>query len=171
MQNNPTALLLSTIQNIEFGSLSVHQHPQHYAPMNINGVGLRLQWPRSESDQRSLTPSSRASRCFNSCFSDTVFVTLFCTAVETAISGVHKLLRTGGVPTSLTLLIWRWLTVSSVFAGRSARTSCSSLTRGRAVRLYTPSSPHPPFDFCGRKAPCSLTLLTLPSQSDTLRQL
>ena len=36
----------------------------------------------------------------SSCFSDTVFVTLFRKAVETAISGVHKLLRTGGVPTS-----------------------------------------------------------------------
>ena len=38
----------------------------------------------------------------DSCFSDAVFVTLFRTAVETAISGVHKLLRIGGVPTSLT---------------------------------------------------------------------
>ena len=43
----------------------------------------------------------------NSCFPDTVFVTLLCTAVETAISKVPKLLRTGGVPTSLTLLFWR----------------------------------------------------------------
>ena len=54
----------------------------------------------------------------NSCFADTVFVT-----VETAISEVHKLLRTGGVPISLTWLFWRWLEVSSDFAGRSARTS------------------------------------------------
>ena len=51
-----------------------------------------------------------------------VFVALFRTAVETAVSEVHKLLRTGGVLTSLTLLFWRWLTVSSVFTGRSART-------------------------------------------------
>ena len=36
----------------------------------------------------------------NSCLSDTVFVTLFHTAVETAVGGVHKLLHTGGVPTS-----------------------------------------------------------------------
>ena len=34
----------------------------------------------------------------NSRFSDTVFVTLFRTAVETAVSEVHKLLGTGGVP-------------------------------------------------------------------------
>ena len=56
---------------------------------------------------------------FNSRFSTLVFVALFLTAVETAISEVHKLLGTGGVPTSLTWLFWRWLTVSSVFAGRS----------------------------------------------------
>ena len=55
----------------------------------------------------------------NSCSVDTVFETLFRTAAETAVSEVHKLLGTGGVPTSLTLLFWRWLTVSSVFAGRS----------------------------------------------------
>ena len=34
----------------------------------------------------------------NSC-ADTGFVTLLRTATETAISEVHKLLRTGGVPT------------------------------------------------------------------------
>ena len=39
----------------------------------------------------------------NSCLSGTGFLTLFRTAVETAISKVHKLLGTGGVPTSLTL--------------------------------------------------------------------
>ena len=55
----------------------------------------------------------------NSCFPDTVFVTLFHTSVETAVSKVYKLLRTGGVPTALTLLFWWWLTVSSVFTGRS----------------------------------------------------
>ena len=36
----------------------------------------------------------------NSCFSDTVSVTLFCAAVETASSEVRKLLHTGGVPNS-----------------------------------------------------------------------
>ena len=59
----------------------------------------------------------------NSCFSDIVFVTLLRTAVETTVSEVHKLLRTGGVPTSLTVLYWQWLTVSSVAVGRSAWTS------------------------------------------------
>ena len=62
----------------------------------------------------------------NSRFPDTVLVTLFHTAVETAISEVHKLLGTGGVPTSLTSFFWSWLTVSSVFTGRSQRTSYSS---------------------------------------------
>ena len=73
----------------------------------------------------------------NSCFSDTVFVTLLRTAVETAVSGVHELLRTGGVPTSLKLLFWRWLTISSVFTGRSTRMSYSSL-------LPPPPPPRPP---------------------------
>ena len=53
-------------------------------------------------------------------FPDTVLVTLFHTAVETAISEVHKLLGTGGVPTSLRLLFWWWLAVPSVFTGRSS---------------------------------------------------
>ena len=58
----------------------------------------------------------------SSCFLDSVFVSLFRTAAETAISEVHKLFRTGGIPTSFTLLFWRWLAVSSVFTSRSART-------------------------------------------------
>ena len=49
------------------------------------------------------------------------------TAVEIAIREVHKLLGTGGVPTSLTSLFWRWLTISLVFTGRSARAICSRL--------------------------------------------
>ena len=60
-----------------------------------------------------------------SCFSDTVFVTLFRTAVETALSEVHKLFCTSEIPTSLTLLFWRWLMISTVFTGRNAQTSYS----------------------------------------------
>jgi len=41
----------------------------------------------------------------NSCFSDTVFVTLFCAAVETASSKVHRLLHTAGVSTPLTFIV------------------------------------------------------------------
>ena len=50
---------------------------------------------------------------------DTVFVTLRRTAVETAISGVDELLRTGGwIPTSSTLKLFRrWLVVSPSFYG------------------------------------------------------
>ena len=47
-----------------------------------------------------------AELVLSSCFSDTVCVTLFRTSVETAVSEVHKLLHTGGVPTSLTLMFW-----------------------------------------------------------------
>ena len=55
----------------------------------------------------------------NCCATDIVFVTQFRTAVETANSEVHELPRSAKVPTTVTLLLfWRWLTVSSVFAGR-----------------------------------------------------
>ena len=39
----------------------------------------------------------------NSCFFDIVFVILLLRAVETAVNEVHRLLGTGGIPTSLTL--------------------------------------------------------------------
>ena len=41
----------------------------------------------------------------NSCLSDTVFVTLLRTAVETAINGVHTLLGTGGGPHLLDVVV------------------------------------------------------------------
>ena len=47
------------------------------------------------------------------------------TAVARVSCGVHKLLGTGEVSTSLTLLFWRWLTACSVFTGRSGGTSYS----------------------------------------------
>ena len=75
------------------------------------------------------------------------FVALFRTAVERANCGLHKSLRTDGVPTSSTLLFWQWLTVSSVFTG------------GRAENSYSrvPDPPYPPSPinrvcYCGRKA-------------------
>ena len=54
---------------------------------------------------------------FSSCFSDTVFVTLIRTAVETEISGVHKLLHTGEVPASSVSLFWTVADSLSVFVG------------------------------------------------------
>ena len=63
-----------------------------------------------------LIVSLAAKLLLSGCFSDNVLVTLFRTAVQTAINEAHKLLRPGGV---LTLLFWRGLTVSSVFTGRS----------------------------------------------------
>ena len=50
-----------------------------------------------------------AESFLSSCFSDTVFVTLFRAAVEAAVSEVHKLFRTGWIPASVTLLYWRCL--------------------------------------------------------------
>ena len=63
----------------------------------------------------------------------TLSMTLLRAAVETAISEVHKLLRTGGVPISITLLFWRWLTVSLRVGAL-----------GWAIHLYPPTPP-PPF--------------------------
>ena len=63
-----------------------------------------------------------AELLLHSCFLNTVCVTLFRTAGETANTEVDKLLGTGEVPTSLTLLFWRWLTISTVFTGWSAGT-------------------------------------------------
>ena len=95
----------------------------------------------------------------NSYFSDTVFVTVPQTA-ETAVSEVHKLRGTGRVPTSLTLLFWLWLTVSSVFTGLSAvRPPPHTHTRHRPRPRPLPPTPPPfpvpskPCDFCGCKAP------------------
>ena len=44
---------------------------------------------------------------FSSCFLDTIFVSLLRAGVETAVSEVHKLLLTGGVPVSLAVLFCR----------------------------------------------------------------
>ena len=60
-----------------------------------------------ELDSHSWMDCLAAELSHNSCFSDTVLVTLLRTAVETAVSEVHELLHTGGVPSSLTLLFWR----------------------------------------------------------------
>ena len=43
----------------------------------------------------------RAGKRCSECHLDIVFATLFCTAVERASCGVHKLLRTGPVPMHL----------------------------------------------------------------------
>ena len=70
----------------------------------------------------------------NTCFSDVV--TLLRTAVETAVSEIRKLLGTGGVPTSLALFFWRWLTVSwSLWVG----------ARGRVIEISLPPLPPPGF--------------------------
>ena len=89
----------------------------------------------------------------NSCFLNTVSVTLLRIAVVTAINNAHKLFHTGGVPNSLTSLFWWWLTVSSVFVGWSAGTNYSCLPP------FYPTVPIPnmPYGFSGCEAPCSLT--------------
>ena len=97
---------------------------------------------------------------FNFRFSQLLFGhclwTLLRTAVETTISGVHKLLGTGGVPTSLTLLFWRRLISVSGFGlyGRSAR----------ADELFI-SSPAPLPSLCPPYPPISPSLITISKQT------
>ena len=78
---------------------------------------------------------------------DTAFVTLSRTAVETAIA-VYTCCY--AMPRSPLLLFWRWSTASSVFSGWSARSSHS---------LFPSPVPNKPPHFCGRKAICLLTYL------------
>ena len=73
------------------------------SPENLGGIRRR----EVELGSHSRMVCLAAELFLNSCFSDSVSVTLLRTAVETAISEVHKLLHTGGVPNSLTLLFWR----------------------------------------------------------------
>ena len=57
---------------------------------------------KSQGEIKSREVDCLAAELFlNSCFSDTAFVPLFCTAVETAISEGHESLHTGRVPTDL----------------------------------------------------------------------
>ena len=91
---------------------------------------------------------------------DSVFVALFGTAAERASCGVHKLLGSGGVPTTLSLFFRRWLTL---WFGL-----CGSERLGRAIHRYPLPPPLPPHthtntpplspvpnrpDACGRKIP------------------
>ena len=86
----------------------------HHASVDVKQtVYLLIQNPQ----RVGLSFASGSNRCsFGLC----IFETRFHTAVERASCRVHKLLRTGGVPSSLTTMFWRWLTVSSVFTGRIA---------------------------------------------------
>ena len=74
----------------------------------------------------------------NSCFSDTVFVTLFRTAVATAVSvsRAHKLLRTGGGPHLLKIIV---LTVTDGLFGLYGSERVDELF------ISTPPTPSPFF--------------------------
>ena len=129
------------------GAASIHHHTSGKSPAEIAWIKSR----EVELGSHSWVDCLAAELLLNSCFWDTVFVTLLRrTAVETAVSGVQKLLPNGGVPTSLTLLFWRWLTVSSVFAGRSSGTDYSSAPDPPSPRFPVPNKP---YGFCRRKAP------------------
>ena len=76
--------------------------------LQLNFVGRRLSLLYPTALCASWQRSGGAVVTWN--HSDTVFVTLFRTAIDTAVSRTPKLFSTGGVPTSLPLLFWRWLT-------------------------------------------------------------
>ena len=80
----------------------------------------------------------------NSCFSD--IVTLHRTAVETAISEIRKLLRTGEVPTYLALFFWRWL--HDGLFGLCGSESADELFISSPTHLFP--VPNKPYDLCGR---------------------
>ena len=69
----------------------------------------------------------------NSCSSDSVFATLFCTVVERASCRVHKLLRTGGS---------RLLNIYCSGGGWRSLRSLRVGAQRRAIHKY-PTSPHP----------------------------
>ena len=120
---------------------------QHVYLLNSRNRGAQERFKRKEAElgSHSWMDCLAAELFLSSCFSDTVFTTLFRTAVETAISGIHKLLGTGAV--SMSLLFWRWLTVSSVFAGRSTWTSYSPppvtlLSQSLTIRMVSVDGKH-----------------------------
>ena len=78
----------------------------------------------------------------NSCISDTVFVTLLRTALETAISEVHTLLSTGRVRLHLlNIVVLAVAEVPSVFTGRSGRRSYSPLHLPPLSSSFPPPPP------------------------------
>ena len=85
----------------------------------------------------------------NSCFSDTVFVTLLRTAVETAISEVHKLLGIGGVPMLLLNIVLSLAVADGLFG------LCGSERLDELFISTPPPSPlsfpvpNKPYGFCG----------------------
>ena len=97
-------------------------------------------------------------------------MTLFRTAVQTAISEVHKLLRTGGVPTAVKKLFffffWRWSTASRSLRVRARGRATHNPPRPTHPPLPPPPNlspvPNKPYRFCGRKATCLLTYYRLP---------
>ena len=60
-------------------------------------------------------------------------------------SGVHRLPRTGGVPTTLTLLFWWWLSLFGLYASER----WGKLLPGTRSPLFP--VPNKPYGFCGRK--------------------
>ena len=116
---------------------------------------------------RNRTDCLAAELVLNSRFSDTVFVTLRRTAVETAVSEVHKLFCTDGVPTSLTSLFWRWLTGLFGLYGSEHADELFTSSPHLPPPTGPPSSvPNKPYVFYGRKRAMITDLFTFSSRND-----
>ena len=71
-----------------------------------------------------------------------VFVTLFCTTTERASWGIHKLLRTGEVPTTLTFIV---LVVADGLFGLCGPERLGGATHSHSHRTRSYPIPLPPF--------------------------
>ena len=112
--------------------MNVKQHStnQPRIPKPRNGQNMEMELDaHSELDNPLLHVPT--SGCPDSCL-----LLLFRTAIERTSCGVHKPLRTGGLPTTLTSVV---LVVADGFFGL-----CVSERLGRATHRYRAPHPHPP---------------------------
>ena len=105
-----------------------------YRCIRSPSIGVCCQSP-GEERCRSRVDCFVAELFLNSCFPDT--------AVQTAVSWVHALLGTGGVPTSSTSLFWRWLTGLFGLCGSERRDELLMGTRSSPFPV-----PNKPYGFC-----------------------
>ena len=81
----------------------IYEHALSFALIVQSPAEIKSREVELGSDNRMV--GLAAELFLDSCFSDTVFVTLLRTAVEPAISEVHKLLGTGGGPHLLNFVV------------------------------------------------------------------
>ena len=111
----------------------IYEHALSFALIVQSPAEIKSREVELGSDNRMV--GLAAELFLDSCFSDTVFVTLLRTAVEPAISEVHKLLGTGGGPHLLNFVVLA-VADDSLFCLYGSE---------RADELFISSPPPPPF--------------------------